>query len=126
MVLKYITVTGILHIPWETDPNASGLAVEHVFKPLFYGGEPDKERVKQLSEKLAGYFDVYEKILSKQEFIGGNTFTLADVYHLPYGSMLFHPNTNMGHLINDRPLVKAWWEKISGRQSWKEANETSF
>src|SRR3989338_2840461 len=101
------------------DPNAGGLIFEKFFKGLKGMGEADENRVKSLVEKLGGYLDVYEKILSKQEYIGGNQFTLADLYHLPYGNLLFIPQINLGHLLLERPLVKAWWEKISSRPSWK-------
>src|SRR3989338_3799451 len=101
------------------DPNAGGLVFEKFFKGLKGLGEADENRVKSLVEKLGGYLDVYEKILSKQEYIGGNQFTLADLYHLPYGNLLFIPQINLGHLLLERPLVKAWWEKISSRPSWK-------
>ncbi|EFC37863.1 predicted protein [Naegleria gruberi] len=101
------------------DPNAAGLAFEKLFKGLFGWGTTDDARVKQLTDKLNQHLDAYEKILSKQEFIGGNQFTLADLYHLPYGSLLFAPPVGLGNLITDRPHVKAWWEKISSRPSWK-------
>ncbi|KAF0982587.1 hypothetical protein FDP41_011517 [Naegleria fowleri] len=103
------------------DPNVSGLAFELVFKGMFGGGAPDEARVKLLTQKLTQALDVYEKILAKQEYIGGNQFTLADLYHLPYGNYLFHEKVNLGHLINERPHVKAWWEKITKRDSWIQA-----
>jgi glutathione S-transferase len=107
------------------DPQASVITFERVFKPMF-GGSADEDRVKQLSEKLTGYLDVYEKILSKQQYIGGDSFSLIDIYHLPYGTFLFHDNVKLGHLINDRPHVKAWWDKVSGRQSWQEVVSGKF
>ncbi|EFC49408.1 predicted protein [Naegleria gruberi] len=99
------------------DSNASGLVFEKLFKGMMGYGAADEARVKQLSEKLALNLDAYEKVLAKQEFIGGNQFTLADLYHLPYGNLLFA--IGLGNLLLDRPLVKAWWEKISSRPSWK-------
>ncbi|KAG2378864.1 hypothetical protein C9374_008012 [Naegleria lovaniensis] len=105
------------------DPQVSGLTFELVFKNMFGMGSPDEARVKILTQKLTTYLDVYEKILSKQEYIGGNQFTLADLYHLPYGSFLFHPQVNLGHLINDRPHVAAWWDKITKRDSWQQAKK---
>ena len=102
------------------DPNASGIIFEKFFKALKGLGEADEARVKVASEKLAQYLDVYEKILSKQEYIGGNQFTLADLFHLPYGSLLFVPQVNFGHLLLERPHVKTWWEKITSRPAWQE------
>ncbi|EFC45992.1 predicted protein [Naegleria gruberi] len=99
------------------DSNASGLVFEKLFKGMMGYGAADEARVKQLSEKLALNLDSYERVLAKQEFIGGNQFTLADLYHLPYGNLLFA--IGLGNLLLDRPHVKAWWEKISSRPSWK-------
>jgi glutathione S-transferase len=102
------------------DPQVSTITFEKVFKAMKGLGAADEDKFKQLVEKLTGYLDVYEKILSKQEFIGGNTYTLVDLYHLPYGNYLFHDNVKLDALINDRPHVKAWWNKIVSRPSWKE------
>ncbi|EFC37458.1 predicted protein [Naegleria gruberi] len=99
------------------DSNASGLVFEKLFKGMMGYGAADEARVKQLSEKLSLNLDAYERVLAKQEFIGGNQFTLADLYHLPYGNLLFA--IGLGNLLLDRPHVKAWWEKISSRPSWK-------
>ena len=66
-------------------------------------GAADEARVKQLSEKLSLNLDAYERVLAKQEFIGGNQFTLADLYHLPYGNLLFA--IGLGNLLLDRPHV---------------------
>jgi glutathione S-transferase len=103
----------------EFDPHASQLVYELLFKGMF-GGSADEEKVKQHTEKLEKVLDVYEKILSKQEFIGGDVFTLADIYHYPYGSLL--TAIKLGHLVDDRPNVKAWWDRITDRPAWKEAN----
>lgn len=107
------------------DPQVSAITFENVFKGM-YGGAPDSERVKQLTEKLTNYLNVYEKILAKQEFIGGHQFTLADIYHLPYGNYLFNEKVGLGHLINERPHVKAWWERITKRESWVEALKLAY
>lgn len=100
-------------------PSAEGVVYELFFKNL-RGLSADAEKAKQHTEKLASVLDVYEKILSKQEYIGGSTFTIADIYHLPYASLLFA--INLGHLITDRPHVNAWWQRISSRPSWQKVN----
>ncbi|KAG2378590.1 hypothetical protein C9374_008229 [Naegleria lovaniensis] len=103
------------------DSVASPLVFELVWKGMKGLGAPDEERVKFFTQKLAQNLDVYEKILTQQEFVGGNQFTLADLYHLPVGNYLFHSQVNLGRLIEERPHVKAWWEKIAARDSWKQA-----
>ena len=39
-------------------------------------------------KKLEAKLDVYDQILSKQKYLGGDEVTLADLFHLPYGSLL--------------------------------------
>ena len=99
---------------------ASTIVVERFFKPVYYQIQGDEQVAKTAEAKLAANLDVYEKILSKQEYIGGKTFTLADAFHIPMGALLFVPAVNGASLINDRPHVKAWWEKITSRPSWVE------
>ncbi|CAF4249161.1 unnamed protein product, partial [Rotaria magnacalcarata] len=43
-------------------------------------------------------------------------FTLADLFHLPYGTLLV--TCGEGSLFESRPNVKAWWSKITSRPSW--------
>ncbi len=97
------------------------------------GGEPDMSKVAALRKELGDNLDVYEYILSKQSFIGGEVrhefmyriefisinqiFTLADLFHLPYGAMLVKAGED--DLFQSRPHVKQWWNKISGRPAWK-------
>lgn len=53
---------------------------------------------KLLEQKL----DVYEKILSKQKYLAGDEFTLADLFHVPWGAKL--PAAGI-HAIEERPNV---------------------
>lgn len=40
------------------------------------GGEPDMSRVAELRKELAANLDVYNHVLSKQQYIGGNVGVL--------------------------------------------------
>jgi glutathione S-transferase len=99
------------------DGPTSGLVFEKFFKS-WRGLTTDEERVKTLQEQLAKVLDVYEIILAKQDYIGGNQFTLADIFHLPYGS-LAQDKCGFASLFNERPHVKAWWDRIYSRPSWQ-------
>ncbi len=100
-------------------------------------GEPDEVKVASLKQQLNTNLDVYEKILSKQPYLAGEasifmfqleglmevifnhvqSFTLADLFHLPYGAWLV--KMGEGNLFESRPHVKEWWDKITARTSWK-------
>lgn len=71
------------------------------------GGETDQAKAGEYLKKLEANLDVYDTILGKQKYLAGDVcrqwsrylicrslicsqnVTLADLQHLPYGSMLF-------------------------------------
>ncbi|KLT42857.1 putative glutathione S-transferase [Cutaneotrichosporon oleaginosum] len=101
------------------DPAASGLAFELVFAKMF-GFETDQKRVEKhiadLTKKLQGY----ERLLSKQKFVGGDKLTLADLFHLSYGAIVAQLGVVPSLTDGSLPHVKAWWETISNLPAWKE------
>jgi len=42
----------------------------------------------------------------------------VDIFYLPYTMKLYE--VGLGSLIDDQPNVKAWWERVSTRDSWKQ------
>lgn len=64
----------------DFDPYASEIAVEKVFKP-HKGVAPDEVVFKKLVDTLNSKLDGYEKILSKQKYLGGDVrvFLAQDV-----------------------------------------------
>ncbi|KDN46690.1 Glutathione S-transferase, partial [Rhizoctonia solani AG-8 WAC10335] len=101
------------------DPPASSLVFEKVFGPM-RGLKTNEESVKKYVDTLNAKLDGYERILSKQKYLAGNTFTLADLFHLPYGAMV---NQLDPSILSSKPHVKAWWADITSRDSWKAAQE---
>lgn len=82
-------------------------------------GEPgDLALAHSCEQKLEKVLDVYEQRLSKCSYLAGDSFTLADLSHLP-GIRYLMNEANMGHLITKRKNVNAWWQDISNRPSWK-------
>ncbi|KAK7835465.1 glutathione s-transferase f11 [Quercus suber] len=82
-------------------------------------GEPgDLALAHSCEQKLEKVLDVYEQRLSKCNYLAGDSFTLADLSHLP-GIRYLMNEANMGHLITERKNVNAWWQDISNRPSWK-------
>ncbi|KAF9664158.1 hypothetical protein SADUNF_Sadunf17G0127000 [Salix dunnii] len=82
------------------------------------GQEGDSDLVKTLEEKLEKVLDVYEKRLSRSRYLAGESFTLADLSHMPATRYLIS-EAGLGHLVKDRKKLNAWWEDISSRPSWK-------
>ncbi|CAF1098123.1 unnamed protein product [Adineta ricciae] len=101
------------------DPYASGIVAERVLKKMKGQGEADEAKVASHKAELNKSLDVYEKILSQQPYLAGEKFTLADLFHLPYGTWLV--KIGEGDLFESRPHVKDWWTRITSRISWKTA-----
>ncbi|KAM5544342.1 hypothetical protein V8D89_002002 [Ganoderma adspersum] len=63
------------------------LAWEVNYKP-YYGLKTDLEVAKELKTKAEGRLDGYEAMLSQSRFLAGDEITLADLFHLPYESLV--------------------------------------
>ncbi|KAJ7633986.1 glutathione S-transferase [Mycena rosella] len=96
------------------DPSASKLAAETVVKPMF-GGTTDLEQVAAHLAVLDKKLDAYDAILAKQRYIGGETFTLADLFHLPYGGRLADGGID---IMTTKPNVARWYNELVARPSW--------
>ncbi|BEI82549.1 hypothetical protein CcaverHIS002_0304170 [Cutaneotrichosporon cavernicola] len=101
------------------DPAASGLAFQLVFAKMF-GLETDVKLVEKLKGDLTKKLQGYERLLSKQKFVGGDKLTLADIFHLPYGSIVAQLGVVPSLTDGSLPHVKAWWDTISSLPAWKE------
>ncbi|KAH0538973.1 hypothetical protein FGG08_004488 [Glutinoglossum americanum] len=100
----------------DFDAFAGKLVFERVFKKKYSGLQPNEEMANNLQTELGKRLDVYDQILSRQPYANGSEFSLADIFHIPYGSLL--AAADAGELIPERPHVKAWWDRITGRESW--------
>ncbi|KAJ7159702.1 glutathione S-transferase [Mycena filopes] len=97
------------------DPTAGQLMLELVLKP--YRGIPtDTERAATLVATMDSKLDAYEKMLGKHKYLGGDTLTLADLFHLPWFSGLL--DQAKLDLLRSRPNVARWWSEISARPAW--------
>ncbi|WCJ21371.1 Glutathione S-transferase [Euphorbia peplus] len=97
------------------EPVASKLNWEIVFKPMF-GMQTDPAAVEENETKLGGVLDVYETRLAQSKYLGGDSFTLADLHHLPNLQLLLSHQSKK--LIDARPKVAAWAADITARQAW--------
>ncbi|KJA19735.1 hypothetical protein HYPSUDRAFT_854501 [Hypholoma sublateritium FD-334 SS-4] len=96
------------------DEYAAEIAKEKITVPLL-GGTTDEVAYERLLSTLSAKLDVYDVILSKQKYLAGDEVTLADLYHLPCGDLLYRAGTDV---LETRPNVKRWWDDISSRPSW--------
>ncbi|CAE6367791.1 unnamed protein product [Rhizoctonia solani] len=103
------------------DPPASGAAWELEFAGAF-GFPSNKELGQKHLLVLKDKMTAYERILSKQKYLAGDSITLADLFHLPYGAEIDRID---GTVLGSNPNVKRWWDDISSRRPWK-ATQAEF
>jgi len=97
------------------DPSASKAVAEGVFKK-WRGLEPDQEALKVHIDALDAKLKVYNEILANQKYVAGDEITLADLFHLPYGSMVEMAGSQV---LYKYPNVEKWWKDITSRPSWQ-------
>ncbi|KZT05162.1 glutathione transferase [Laetiporus sulphureus 93-53] len=103
------------------DPYMNALAWEVMFKK-YSGGTADEVIVADLVKTLNSKLDAYEVLLSKSKYLAGDEVTLADLFHLPFGTSL----GLMGYDLlttESRPNVARWWKDISSRPAWLAAKD---
>ena len=96
-------------------PKAMTIVMNNMFGPMM-GKTPDVDAVAKATESLNTTFDITEKHLAHQDFLGGKAFSLADIDWMPYVQYLF--GAKAGNLITDRKHLGAWWQRVSTRPSW--------
>ncbi|KAI6130808.1 glutathione S-transferase [Pisolithus croceorrhizus] len=101
------------------NPFASGIAFEKVFKPR-RGLPTNEQAVEERLALLRAKLDAYDVILGKQKYLAGDQVTLADLQHLPYGTLL--ANAGYSDLFSEakRPNVSRWWNDLSNRPTWQD------
>ena len=77
---------------------------------------PDAASVAHARAEVSRPLDVMEKHLSGREYLAGGSFSLAEVSFMPYVQYLVA--SGGAELIQERPRVAAWWQRISSRPSW--------
>ncbi|CAI0447634.1 unnamed protein product [Linum tenue] len=91
--------------------------VYQYFVASMQGGSPDQAAIDGHAEKLGKVLDVYEARLEKSKYLAGDSYSLADLHHVPYTYYLMKTPV-AASVVGGRPRVKAWWEDISGRPAF--------
>ncbi|MBA0575663.1 hypothetical protein Golob_027396 [Gossypium lobatum] len=101
--------------------NFNDLVYTLVFQLLILprmGKQGDTALALSCQQKLEKVLDIYEQRLSTTAYLAGDSFTLADLSHLPPLRYLVD-DVGMWHMVSQRKHVNAWWETISNRAAWK-------
>ncbi|KAG8623402.1 hypothetical protein KVT40_008378 [Elsinoe batatas] len=89
------------------DPAMKTLAFEKLFKGFMGKGPADEGVVAASTETL---------VKALQKWLGGDEFSLLEVYHAPW--VAFLERLGLNGELEKRGNVKAWWERVKGRESW--------
>ncbi|KAJ7655923.1 glutathione S-transferase [Mycena rosella] len=101
-------------------PQIVKVAGQTVYKQL-QGLPIDEAALAQAKSDLAAKLDVYEVILGKQKFLGGNELTLADLFHVSYAGPLAKAGFDV--MADKGPNVTRWWNEIVSRPTWVKLQE---
>ncbi|MFS7899001.1 putative glutathione transferase [Helianthus anomalus] len=97
----------------KLEPAAMKLIWELCMKPLLFGQNSDDAVVSVEKKKLESVLDVYEARLSESKYLGGDSFSLADMHTVP--TIKFLMDTQMKQVFDARPCVSAWVADIMSR-----------
>jgi len=100
-------------------PNAMKFVYQYVFK------RPQEPAVLEAANAmLEKTFSAISTPLAKGPFLVGDSFTLADIFYMPYLEYLMVSPAKA--TFEKYPHVVAWWNRVSERPSWRKvAGRTS-
>jgi glutathione S-transferase len=92
------------------NPHAIAIISEKVFKKT-----NNETVIKENLEALEKVLDVYEARLASQEYIGGDSYSIADISHIPYAYMLL--KSGFKTPFKARPNVYNWLKRVMRREA---------
>ncbi|KAH6716416.1 putative glutathione S-transferase [Leptodontidium sp. MPI-SDFR-AT-0119] len=98
----------------------SAICYEKIFKSMQGMGATDEEAVKKHAAKLDATLAVYEGILAQHAYLAGDELTLADLFHLPYGTMV--RGLGFTDVFAKYPNVAKWFDALEARESWQKVS----
>jgi glutathione S-transferase len=81
---------------------------------------PDETILTSSLDELSSVLDVYEKRLEESKYIGGSSFSIADISHLPYLHMFVNIGEENKKFIKKYPHVYKWYKRMLMKDSVKE------
>jgi glutathione S-transferase len=80
----------------------------------------EKNALEDTWNELHGALKAMEEMLSSHEYLAGASFTLVDIWSMPWISQLIDLK-GADMLFSELPHLRNWWERVSLRPAWKEA-----
>ena len=102
-------------------PVVQPLVIEVIFR-RYLGGERNAAAIEAGRAGMQRPLDVVDEWLAANPYLAGDSFSLAELYWMPYFEYLSHAGES-GAIASRRHLA-AWWERVSARPAWREAART--
>lgn len=107
------------------NPFISKIVYEKIFKKM-QNKETDESVVKSNLEELKSVLNVYEQRLSNFKYIGGHSYSIADISHIPYTNYFIKCGLEYKDFLKEFPNTYRWLKRIMNRPvvksvlEWKE------
>ena len=85
-----------------------------------FGWEVDEAAVGRAAELCAQALDIMDAHLTKNHYLAGDQFSLADAFLMPNMALLMR--TPEAVLITKRPHIASWWQRVSARHAWRQTD----
>ncbi|KAK4683454.1 glutathione S-transferase, partial [Tremellales sp. Uapishka_1] len=99
-------------------PPIRALAFELYFKKARSGQPADETQVQVQEELFHTALEAYERILAKHAYVAGDQLTLADLFHLPFATLVLEAGHAEALVDGSLPNVARWWKAISSLEAW--------
>ncbi|KAI4374329.1 hypothetical protein MLD38_012336 [Melastoma candidum] len=103
-------------------PAMSPIIFQSFVAPL-QGMSPDRKVIDESLEKLVKVLDIYEARLQETKYLAGESYSLADLHHLPPMFYFLRIEGMQAKIFDQRSRLKAWWEDVSSRAAFKKVVE---
>jgi len=94
----------------------AGPVTKFVLHHIFHFEQPP-EVLKTAADQLTNVLPIMDRQLARVPFFAGESFTLADVYFIPYFEYALA--IPLKELFAKHTHVMAWWSKVSARPTWQ-------
>jgi glutathione S-transferase len=92
-----------------------GLVTERLIKPIL-GAEADESIVEAALPEVDKSMTAIEALLGDNEYLAGSALSLADLHLAPVFTY-FTATPESKDILEDKPGLRAWWERIGSRDS---------
>ena len=102
-------------------PHAMAVIMEVLFRK-YLGGEKNLAAVEAGRADMGTALDAIDRHLASTSYVAGATFSLADIHWMPY--LEYFTQIGEGGAVAGRKNLAAWWERVSGRPTWRKVART--